>query len=102
MNDEISVPAASYIIYADDDADERAFLKEIMRQVRPDIEILGMDNGLHVIQFLDKLNPDSPFPTSIVLDLAMPMWDGLRTLRVLKEHLEYRLIPVFLFTNSSN
>lgn len=41
-----------------------------------------------------------PFPDLIVLDLKMPLLNGLEVLKWLKNHREYRRIPKILFSGS--
>lgn len=98
----ILFPGQPYIIYADDDSDNRAFLIESMRKVNPVIRIFGFDSGLGVVQFLESLDPGTQLPSCIVLDLEMPVWDGLRTLRVIKKHKDYFEIPVYMFSTARN
>lgn len=91
-----------YIIYADDDVDDQAFLTEMMRKVNPAIPIRNFMNGLEVVQFLEELPQNALLPSCIVLDLNMPVWDGMHTLKVIKEHPAYRAIPTFIFSTSTS
>lgn len=102
MKQPILFPGQPYIVYADDDSDNRAFLVESMRKVNPVIRIIGFDSGLGVVQFLESLDPGTQLPSCIILDLEMPVWDGLRTLRVLKKHPDYHDIPAYIFSTSTN
>ncbi len=91
-----------YILYADDDLDDQAFLSEMMHRVNPAVGIGGFQNGLELFQFLEHLPSDSVLPSCIVLDLNMPMWNGMHTLKVLKDHGVYQSIPAFIFSTSSS
>jgi CheY-like chemotaxis protein len=91
-----------YITYADDDMDDQAFLVEMMRKVNPDILIKNFLNGLELVQFLEQLPKNALLPSCIVLDLNMPVWDGMHTLKVLKGHPAYKAIPAFIFSTSSS
>jgi CheY-like chemotaxis protein len=102
MKPPILFPGQPYIIYADDDADDRAFFVEMMRKIDPLIRIFGFENGLGVVQFLESLAAGSELPCCVVLDLNMPVWDGIRTLRVMKEHHEYVQVPVYIFSTSTH
>jgi CheY-like chemotaxis protein len=54
------------------------------------------------MQYLGRLRPGDKLPSCIVLDMNMPAWDGMRTLRALKEDNHYKNIPVFLFSTSNS
>jgi CheY-like chemotaxis protein len=100
-NDE-SLHQVPYILYADDDMDDQAFIAEMMRKVRPGIAIKCFMNGLELVQFLEQMPDRSLLPACIVLDLNMPVWDGMHTLKVLKQHKVYQSIPAFIFSTSSS
>jgi CheY-like chemotaxis protein len=85
MMQDIPAPAENYLLYADDDADDRAILTEMMRRVDPSTPLLTMANGLELVQYLGGLHVGDKLPSCIVLDMNMPVWDGLRTLKALKE-----------------
>lgn len=102
MLQDISAPTDSYLLYADDDADDRAILTEMMRRIDPSVPLLTMENGLELMQFLGALQPGDRLPSCIVLDMNMPVWDGIRTLRAIKEDKHYKEIPVFLFSTSTS
>jgi CheY-like chemotaxis protein len=102
MNSPILFPGQPYIIYADDDTDDRAFFIEMMRKVNPMVRIFSFENGLGVVQFLESLPAGSELPCCVVLDLNMPVWDGIRTLRVMKEHPEYSRLSVYMFSTSTH
>jgi CheY-like chemotaxis protein len=102
MHAPLLFPDPPYLIYADDDADDRAFFSETMRKINPLIRVFSFENGLGVVQFLESLQVGSPLPCCVVLDLNMPVWDGIRTLRVMKEHPEYCRIAVYMFSTSTH
>jgi CheY-like chemotaxis protein len=98
-NATLQVP---YILYADDDPDDQAFLSEMMRRVNPEIRMICFYNGLELYQFLENLPAEALLPACLVLDLNMPVWDGMQTLRELKTHPEYQPVPAFIFSTSSS
>lgn len=102
MMQDLAAPAENYLLYADDDADDRAILIEMMRRVDPSVPLLTMQNGLELMQYLGALHPGDKLPSCIVLDMNMPVWDGIRTLRTLKEDKHYKDVPVFLFSTSTS
>lgn len=54
--------------------------------------------------FLDQLNSKENQPGSsvIVLDLNMPLLDGFKTLKEIRNHPEHWTTPVIILTSSSN
>jgi len=51
--------------------------------------------------FIDKWDNGAPLPVVILLDLKMPKVNGLEVLKVLKQHPEYKTIPVVVLTTSA-
>jgi CheY-like chemotaxis protein len=82
------------VLFADDDADERALFENVY-QSRSDIELLPcLENGSEVIQTLDQIEDDGHLPDIIILDQNMPLMTGKQTLAYLKSSSRYAHIPV--------
>ncbi len=90
-----------YFLYAEDDPDDQQALTDIMRRLDPSMSVVCCQHGLELMQFLEELPAGEHLPCCIVLDLNMPMWDGLETLARLKKHAELKELPVVMFTTSS-
>jgi CheY-like chemotaxis protein len=84
------------ILYAEDDQDDYEILKDALLQQTDQFNLVRAQNGTEVISYLDNQSP-----SLIVLDLNMPVMDGKQTLKWLKEHEDYKKIPVMIFTTSS-
>jgi CheY-like chemotaxis protein len=84
------------ILYAEDDQDDFEILKDALLQQTDQFTLVQAQNGTEVISYLDDRSPGL-----IVLDLNMPVMDGKQTLKWLKEHKDYKKIPVMIFTTSS-
>jgi CheY-like chemotaxis protein len=91
-----------YFLYADDDADDQAIITEMLRKVDDSITLVCFDNGLELLKYLDNLNDGATLPGCIILDMNMPVLNGIRTLLSLKNNLLYCDIPTFIFTTSTN
>jgi CheY-like chemotaxis protein len=98
----IEIEGKRYLLYAEDDADDQFMLSEIMSIIHPGLPVVAVENGLKVMEYLLQLRHDQPLPCCIILDVNMPVWDGLRTLKRIKEETRYQRIPVCMFTSSSN
>lgn len=85
------------ILYAEDDQDDFEILHDAILQQTDQFELVAAQNGTEVLSYLERQPP----PGLIVLDLNMPVMDGKQTLRWLKEHENFKKIPVMVFTTSS-
>lgn len=93
------VPKGAYFLYADDDPDDQEFFQAMVEELDPSIKVVLVNNGLELIQYLNNVSKSS-LPCCIVLDINMPIWDGIRTLKALKVEKKYMNIPVIMFTTS--
>jgi CheY-like chemotaxis protein len=85
------------ILLAEDDPDDRGFFFQFLRH-RPDLLLLPpVENGEEVFAFLEKAQ-DGTLPDVIILDQNMPKCNGLQTLAILKNHIQYENIPVFVYS----
>lgn len=90
-----------FVLYADDDADDRSWVLETCKAVNAPLTITFLENGREVLDFLQAL-PDTQLPSLIILDLNMPKLDGRQTLQRLKSHPQLRQIPVVIVSTSSS
>ena len=93
-------PSGAYFLYADDDPDDQDFFKSMVSEIDPSISVVLVNNGLELLQYLNNVVPHNKLPCCIVLDINMPIWDGIRTLKALKVEDKYKAIPVIMFTTS--
>ena len=61
-----------------------------------------VNHGLDALQFLQSLNSSENYPCLILLDINMPILNGLETLKILKERKNFQDIPVIMFSTSSD
>lgn len=91
-----------YVLYADDDHEDRDTLIEMLRDVSEDLKLVCIDNGLALIEYLDNIKPGELFPCFVLLDINMPVMNGLETLSFLKNHPVYGSLAVIIFTTSQD
>ncbi len=91
-----------YLLYADDDEDDKAILIEMMRRINPEIGVATTENGVETLKFLESIKDNEPLPCCIVLDMNMPIMNGTQALELIKKNPLYSKIPVFLFSTSSS
>lgn len=89
-----------YLVYVDDDPDDRMLFKEALESM-PDYKLVTLVNGFELLLFL-KQRSDNELPFLIVLDINMPVMNGLEALSILKSNETYKNIPVVMFTTSAN
>jgi CheY-like chemotaxis protein len=90
-----------FVLYADDDADDRASIEETCKAMNAQLSIFFLENGTEVLAYLETL-PADDLPSLIILDLNMPKLDGRQTLQRLKAHPVFRQIPVVIVSASSS
>lgn len=87
------------IFYADDDADDLDFFRDVTTVIDKDINLYTLDSGNKLLMAVK--NPP-PYPHIIFLDLNMPGKDGFEVLRELKTSDEHKNIPVIIFSTSND
>jgi CheY-like chemotaxis protein len=96
----------SYILIAEDDADDRFLLETAFEECGYKDNLIFVENGIELMHFLDeeklRNEVDRKFPAFIMLDLNMPKKDGREVLKELKESPKYKTIPVVIFTTTKN
>jgi CheY-like chemotaxis protein len=89
-----------FILIADDDQEDRYLLHTAFEEIGRSNDIYLVENGLQVFKYLETSFEGSGMPSLIVLDLNMPILNGVETLARLKAHSLYKTIPVIMFTTS--
>lgn len=91
-----------HILIADDDLDDHYIIKDAIEKMNVNHEFTSVYNGLELIQLLkgtgktgEKLIPDL-----IIMDLNMPLLDGLGALDQIKASEELQDIPVYILSTS--
>lgn len=81
------------ILVVDDDASNRELVISTMMKYSSSLKVYSASNGHQVFDILAKKNVDI-----IILDWDMPEMDGFMTLKKLKSLVEYKEIPVLMYT----
>lgn len=72
-----------------------------LKSQKLDNPVLTARDGEEALAFIKKWEKGEPRPVVILLDLKMPKVNGLEVLKVLKNHLQFKTIPVVVLTTSS-
>lgn len=95
-----------FILIAEDDADDRFLFKTAFEEKGYNDQIEFVENGIELWKFLQDIAEKDPgeriYPSFILLDLNMPKKDGRESLREIKQHPEFRKIPVVVFTTTNS
>jgi CheY-like chemotaxis protein len=98
-NPLLMTPAKFLTVFiVDDDADDRFFMEQALRNDSPTSLIYLADSGQ---QALDLLGQVHPAPDVILLDLNMPGLSGFEVLEQLKQSTQHQHILVIVLTTSS-
>ncbi len=81
----------------DDDADDRMFFKEALKEMLPSSVCLEANDG---IAALEVLHNAEQLPDFIFLDINMPRMGGRKCLKELKKNAKLKSIPVIMYSTS--
>lgn len=87
------------LLIVDDDADDRHFFIESVKEIDDTIACAVAKDGLEALEMLNKA--DDPLPDYIFLDLRMPRVSGRKCLIEIKSSDRLKNIPVIIYTTST-
>jgi len=88
------------IYLADDDQDDRFFLRQAIEAADASTEIIEVENGLELISVMKK-QPGLQ-ASLILMDMNMPKMNGLETIAAIRADAELSTVPVVMISTSSN
>lgn len=88
---QLSTPAGGSVLVVDDDEISRAGLRNALQQAG--WQVAEADNGQIALSRLTEARP-----SAILLDLMMPEMDGFEFLDEVRQHEDWRDIPVIVIT----
>ena len=87
----------------DDDPDDVALVQWAINKTKSSISLSSINNPEKAVDFLIKDHePNQALPDVILLDLNMPAMRGTEVLKKLKGNDKTNLIPIVVFSTSSN
>jgi len=89
------------ILVVDDDLEDHLILKEYFVEAGLANNVSFKENGEEALSYLQGLSPKG-LPHLIILDLNMPMMNGIQTLTQLKEDSLLKQISVVICTTSNS
>ncbi len=85
------MPLHNKILIADDDADMRMLLSSMLES--EGYVVLQAENGLEAVEMARK-----ELPALVMLDIHMPLMDGLKACKEIKSDKVTRIVPVVMLT----
>ncbi|MGN6578573.1 MAG: response regulator [Bordetella sp.] len=92
-------PADRPILVVDDDDIGVQTVRRALQELRVPNPVVGCHNGEEALNYLR--DSSRPRPTIILLDLNMPVMNGIEFLRIVKEDEQLRQHPVVILTTST-
>ena len=87
------------ILLVEDDKIDAMTVKRAMSDLKIINDMVHTWNGLEAMDYLSK--EENPKPCIILLDLNMPKMNGIEFLQKVKNHPEWKKIPVIILTTSN-
>ena len=88
------------ILIAEDDEDEHEILTTVFTKLSAHYTLVFTTNGEETLSELTRLAGKKDLPVLIILDVNMPVKDGLSTLKAIRDASEYREVPIVMYSNS--
>jgi CheY-like chemotaxis protein len=90
---------AKGILLAEDDEDDVILFINVVKEINNSLNIYQAKNG---VETLNRLNEIDVLPDLIFMDTHMPVMNGFECLKLLKEHNDFKSIPVVILTDFKN
>ena len=88
------------VLLVEDNPDDVVMIREAFEQSLTPIQLYVVSNGEQAIKFVRRTDADAPRPSLILLDLNLPIRNGLDVLAELKGDTEFLSIPIVVLTTS--
>jgi CheY-like chemotaxis protein len=88
------------VLLVEDNPDDVVMIREAFEQSLTPIQLYVVSNGEQAIKFVRRTAPDALRPSLILLDLNLPIRNGLDILAELKSDTEFLSIPIVVLTTS--
>jgi two-component system response regulator len=96
------------VFLIEDDVDDQYIFKMVTEELEINLDLIIFEHGLAAYQALTKVCElgtefvQEQLPDLILLDLNLPVWDGKKTLSVLKKDQRLQRIPIIIYTTSKS
>ena len=92
------------LLLVEDNDSHAKLVRRVVSQFCSDINIIHFSDGQSVLDHLqeESLSADPQYPNLLLLDLRLPLIDGLDVLSIIKKDTSLKKIPVVVFSSSEN
>jgi CheY-like chemotaxis protein len=90
-----------HILHADDDEEDRWIFQDGVNDCNPTIQLTQFEDGLHLLKYIQTIQPDPKTLYAIICDMQMPLMDGVGVLSQVKAMPGWRAVPFIIFSTSS-
>ncbi len=95
----VTPPDGTFILLAEDDADDRLLFREALNEVSSDTSLSTVVDGEELMKTLHK-NIQSETPFIVFLDLNMPKKNGFECLLEIRKTAKFKDVPIVIFSTS--
>ena len=88
------------VLLVEDNPDDVLMIREAFEQSLTPVQLYVVSNGERAIRFVRRNDADAPRPSLIMLDLNLPIRNGLDVLAELKSDTDFLSIPIVVLTTS--
>ena len=88
------------VLLVEDNPDDVIMIREAFEQSLTPVQLYVVSNGEQAIKFVRRTDTDALRPSLILLDLNLPIRNGLDVLAELKSDTEFLSIPIVVLTTS--
>ena len=88
------------VLLVEDNPDDVIMIREAFEQSLTPVQLYVVSNGEQAIKFVRRTDADAPRPSLILLDLNLPIRNGLDVLAELKSDTDFLSIPIVVLTTS--
>ena len=88
------------VLITEDDTEDAEFMKQALRENAFNGDIEHLTNGVQLMNKLSQMKNSNMLPEMIILDLNMPLKNGIEVLNDMNNDIAYKNIPVVVVTAS--
>lgn len=88
------------VLLVEDNPDDVVIVRETFEQSLPPVQLYVVSHGEQAIKFTRRTDPGAPRPSLILLDLNLPLRNGLEVLADLKSDPAFLTVPIVVLTTS--
>ncbi|MEI7829776.1 MAG: response regulator [Prolixibacteraceae bacterium] len=92
------------ILLVDDSANDVTLIKHALAEANIGNEVVVAEDGEEAIDFINRRGKFEGYggglPIFILLDIKMPLMDGIEVLKLIRQIAEYNLVPIIMLTSS--